>query len=240
MKIRALIVDDEPYAIEIIANYLQNFADIEIVDKCPDAIKAFQVLQQKPIDLIFLDVKMPGLTGVDLVKSLKNPPQVIFTTAYSEYAVDGFELNALDYLVKPIPFDRFLKAMDKVLKHFGSQKKIVVAEKQSNAGADKFLYLKVDRKMVKINVNEVCWIESVKDYVKVVLADKVYISKQKISLLEELLPEDKFCRIHRSFIIAIDKVESYYAYAVEILGRELPIGRNYKQNAQRYLNDLKY
>lgn len=240
MKIRTLIVDDEPHAIEVIENYLQNFADIEIVAKCPDAIKAFQILQQKPIDLMFLDVKMPGLTGTDLVKSLKEPPQIIFTTAYSEYAVDGFNLNALDYLVKPIPFDRFLKAMDKALKHFGSQKQLVIAEKQTSVGSDKFLYLKVDRKMVKINVNEVCWIESVKDYVKVVLPDKVLVSKQKISLLEELLPEDRFCRIHRSFIIAIDKVESYYAYAVEILGKELPIGRNYKQHAQKCFKDLQY
>lgn len=240
MKIKTLIVDDEPHAIEVIERYLQHFSDIELVAKCPDAIKAFQVLQQKSIDLVFLDIKMPGLNGTDLIKSLKNPPKVIFTTAYSEYAIDGFELNAIDYLLKPIPFDRFLKSMDKVLAHFGNNKQIVLAERQSLASTEKFLYLKVDRKMMKINVKEICWIESIKDYVKVVLPDKVLIAKQKISLLEELLPEEQFCRIHRSFIVSIAKVESYYAYAVEILGKELPIGRNYKQNVQKSFRDTPY
>ncbi|KQC02486.1 LytTR family DNA-binding domain-containing protein [Pedobacter sp. Hv1] len=240
MKIKTLIVDDEPHALEVIENYLQHFSDIELVAKCPDGIKAFQILQQKSIDLVFLDIKMPGLNGTDLIKSLKSPPKVIFTTAYSEYAVDGFELNAIDYLLKPIPFDRFLKSMDKVLAHFGNNKQIVLSEKQSLANTEKFLYLKVDRKMMKINVNEICWIESIKDYVKVVLSDRVLISKQKIGLLEELLPEEQFCRIHRSFIISIAKVESYYAYAVEILGRELPIGRNYKQNVQKSFRDTQY
>ena len=240
MKIRTLIVDDEPHAIEVIERYLQHFSDIELVTKCPDAIKAFQVLQQKSIDLVFLDIKMPGLNGTDLIKSLKSPPKVIFTTAYSEYAIDGFELNAIDYLLKPIPFDRFLKSMDKVLAHFGNNKQIVLSERQSLASTEKFLYLKVDRKMMKINVKEICWVESIKDYVKVVLPDKVLISKQKISLLEELLPEEQFCRIHRSFIVSISKVESYYAYAVEILGKELPIGRNYKQNVQKSFRDTLY
>ena len=237
MKIKTLLVDDEPLALEVIESYLRNFPDLEIVAQCNDAIKAFQILQQKQIDLIFLDVKMPGLLGTDLIKSLKDPPKVIFTTAYSEYAVDGFELNAIDYLVKPISFDRFLKAIDKTLKHFGNNKPVLMEEKPAASGMDKFIYLKVERKMVKINVNEICWIESIKDYVKVVLSDKIYLSKQKISLLEELLPEDQFCRIHRSFIIAIARVEAYYSYAVEILGKELPIGRNYKQHAQKCFRD---
>ena len=127
MKIKTLLVDDEPHAIEVLEKYLINFPDIEIVAKCQDGIKAFQLMQTKHIDLVFLDVKMPGLTGTDLIKSLNDPPQVIFTTAYSEYAVDGFELNALDYLIKPIPFDRFLKAMDKALKLFGNQKTLLIS-----------------------------------------------------------------------------------------------------------------
>lgn len=240
MKIKTLIVDDEPHALEVIARYLENFTDVELVAKCPDAIKAFQVLQQKSIDLIFLDIKMPGLNGTDLIKSLKNPPKVIFTTAYSEYAVDGFELNAIDYLLKPIPFDRFLKSMDKVLAHFGNKSQLVVSDRPSLTHTEKFLYLKVERKMMKINVNEICWVESIKDYVKVVLPDKVLITKQKISLLEALLPDEQFCRIHRSFIVAIAKVESYYAYAVEISGKELPIGRNYRQNVQKSFKDRPY
>ncbi len=233
MKIRTIIVDDEPHAIEVIARYLESFPEIEVLATCSDAIKAFQVLQQKKVDLMFLDVKMPGLKGTDLLRSLKQPPKVIFTTAYSEYAVEGFELDAMDYLLKPVSFDRFLKAMDKVFKHFGSNTQIQLTEKPAVSGVEQFIYLKVERKMVKVNVNDICWIESIKDYVKVVLADKTLVSKQKISLLEELLPEGQFCRIHRSFIISIDKVESYYSYSVEILGKELPVGRNYKQQVQK-------
>lgn len=238
MKIRTLLVDDEPHAIEIIERYLANFPDFEIIDRCGDAIRAFQILQQKKIDLIFLDIKMPGLSGTDLIKSLKNPPKVIFTTAYSEYAVDGFELNAIDYLLKPVSFDRFLKAMDKAMTHFGNQNTVALIDKPRDIVKDRLIYIRVERKMVKINVNEICWIESIKDYVKVVLLDKTYVSKHKISLLEELLPEEQFCRIHRSFIISVPKVERYNAYAVEMLGKELPIGRNYKQQTQRCLRDV--
>lgn len=235
MKIKALIVDDEPHAIEVIAKYLESFPEVEIVAACNDAIQAFHMLQQKKVDLMFLDVKMPGISGIELLKSLKNPPKVIFTTAFSEYAVEGFELDAVDYLLKPIPFNRFLKAMDKTLTNLGARKQSVLVPEIVVGEVNKFLYLKVDRKTVKVNVNDIFWIESLKDYVKVVLIDRVLISKQKISVLEELLPENQFCRIHKSFIIGTTKVESYYTYAVEILGKELPIGRNYKRQAMKCL-----
>ena len=236
MKIKTIIVDDEPHAIEVISKYLENFPEIDVIATCNDGINAFNTLQQKNIDLMFLDVQMPGITGVELLKSLKNPPKVIFTTAHSEYAVEGFELDAVDYLLKPVSFNRFLKAMDKTFNKLGeTRQRLVVPEANSSAELNKFLYLKVERKIVKVNVKDIYWIESIKDYVKVVLADKVLISKQKISLLEELLPEDQFCRIHKSFIISVPKVESYYTYAVEMLGKELPIGRNYKQQALKCL-----
>lgn len=237
MKIRTVIVDDEPLAIEVIETYLKNFSDIEIIAKCGDGIQAFNILQQKKADLMFLDVKMPGLNGTELLKSLKNPPKVIFTTAYHDYAVEGFELNALDYLLKPVSFDRFLKAMEKVYEHFGFtarqniQTGIMPARNQ-----DIFLYLKVERKMVKVDVKDILWIESQKDYIKVVLTDRELISKQKISILEELLPEDEFLRIHRSFIISINKIESFNSSKIEIGSKELPIGRNYKNDCQRRLN----
>lgn len=236
MKIKTIIVDDEPHAIEVIVKYLENFPEIDVVTTCSDGISAFHTLQQKNIDLMFLDVQMPGITGIELLKSLKNPPKVIFTTAHSEYAVEGFELDAIDYLLKPVSFYRFLKAMDKIFVKLGDNKlKTVISETSSSTELNKFLYLKVERKTVKVNVKDIYWIESIKDYVKVILADKVLVSKQKISLLEELLPEEQFCRIHKSFIISTQKVESYYTYAVEILGKELPIGRNYKQQALKCL-----
>ncbi|MCF2503436.1 response regulator transcription factor [Dyadobacter sp. CY107] len=234
MKIKAILVDDEPHAIEVLDNYLRNFNEIEIVARCQDAIQAFQVLQQQKVDLMFLDVKMPGLTGTELLRSLKTPPKVVFTTAYQDYAVEGFDLNAVDYLLKPIPFERFLRAMDKVFTGLNvTNQSVSIAQKAAVSNQDIFLYLKVDRKMVKVNVNDIFWVESLRDYIKVVLKDKVLITKQKISLLEELLPEDSFIRVHRSFIVAVDKVESYHAHKIEIAGKELPIGRNFRNDCQR-------
>jgi DNA-binding LytR/AlgR family response regulator len=234
MKIKAILVDDEPHAIEVLDNYLRNFSEIEVIARCQDAIQAFQVLQQQKVDLMFLDVKMPGLNGTDLLRSLKTPPKVVFTTAYQDYAVEGFDLNAVDYLLKPIPFERFLRAVDKVFTGLNvTSQSVSVTQKPSVSNQDVFLYLKVDRKMVKINVNDIFWIESLRDYIKVVLKEKVLISKQKISLLEELLPEDGFIRVHRSFIVSVDKVESYHAHKIEIAGKELPIGRNFRNDCQR-------
>lgn len=240
MKIRTLIVDDEPHAIEVIDTFLQNFTDVEVLGRCNSAIQAFQLLQQKQIDLMFLDIKMPGLNGNDLLRSLKNPPKVIFTTAYSEYALEGFELNAVDYLLKPISFDRFLRAMDKVYQSFDQKHASAVLSHEVPVGdTEAFLYLKVERKTIKLNINDILWIESLRDYVKVVTADQVHISKQKISFLEEMLPERRFVRIHRSFIVSLQKIDSFYGAVVEVGGHELPIGRNYKQDLQKRLKTEK-
>jgi DNA-binding LytR/AlgR family response regulator len=234
MKIRVLIVDDEPLAIEVIENYLANFSQMEIAGKCSDTIQAFQLLQQKTVDLMFLDIKMPGINGTDMLRSLKNPPKVIFTTAYSEYALEGYELNAVDYLLKPIPFDRFLRAVDKVYQ-LPNNNRALIAHEIPVSDHESFIYLKVDRKTIKVNINNILWIESLRDYVKVIVKEQVYITKQKISLLEELLPENKFLRIHRSFIVALTKIDSFYAHCISINGHELPIGRNYKQEVQKKL-----
>lgn len=236
MKIKTLIVDDEPHAIEVIEKYISNLPEIDLVAKCNNAVQAFQLLQKKQIDLVFLDVKMPGLLGTDLVRSLKKPPKIIFTTAYQDYALEGFDLNAVDYLLKPISFDRFLKAMDKAFDTFKlNHHRVGVEQEKSEPRGENYLYLRADRKMMKINVNDIYWLESLKDYIKVVLQDKVIVSKQKISVLEELLPEEKFVRIHRSFIVSINKVESYHSFAIQIQGKELPIGRNYKAECRKRL-----
>jgi DNA-binding LytR/AlgR family response regulator len=235
MKIRTLIVDDEPHAIEVIENHLQKFQQFEVVGKCNDAIQAFQLLQQKIVDLMFLDIKMPGITGTDFLKNLKNPPKVIFTTAYSEYAIDAFELNAVDYLLKPVSFERFFRAVDKIYQLNEQKNSIGLVYESPVSDKESFLYLKVERKTVKVNVKDILWIESLRDYVKVVVKDNVYITKQKISMLEEMLPEKDFTRIHRSFIVAIAKVSSFYSGSIEVNGHELPIGRNYKQDVQKKL-----
>jgi len=235
MKIRTLIVDDEPHAIAVLEKYLAQFNQMELVGKCSDSIQAFQLLQQKPVDLMFLDIKMPGIKGTDLLRSLKNPPRVIFTTAYSEYALEGFELNAVDYLLKPISFERFLRAVDKIYQLAESRHNPMITHEIPASDHETFIYLKVERKTIKVNVNDILWIESLRDYVKVVIKDQVYITRQKISILEEMLPENKFVRIHRSFIVALGKIDSFYSYSIEVAGHELPIGRNYKQDVQKKL-----
>lgn len=240
MKIKTLIIDDEPHAIEVIENYVQNFPEIEVIGLCSNAFQAFQILQKNQVDLIFLDIKMPGIIGTDFIKSLKNPPKVIFTTAYQQYALEAFDLNVVDYLLKPISLDRFLMAMEKVfellkLKQFN---RISITEEPLKLPNETVLYLRVERKMVKVKVDDIYWVESSKDYIKVMLKDKVLVSKQKISVVQELLPEDKFLRIHRSFLIAVDKIDSYHSYCIEILGKELPIGRNYKVESQKRLRIL--
>ncbi|MBS7564277.1 response regulator transcription factor [Mucilaginibacter sp. Bleaf8] len=235
MKIRTIIVDDEPHAIEVIENYLGNFSQMEIAGRCNSAIQAFQLLQQKPVDLMFLDIKMPGLNGTEFLRSLKHPPKVIFTTAYGEYALDGFDLNVVDYLLKPISLERFMQAVDKVYRLNDHKPSAMLTPALPVGDTEAFLYLKVERKTIKININDILWIESLRDYVKVVAHNHVYISKQRISFLEEMLPERRFVRIHRSFIVALSKIEAFYAGVVEVGGHELPIGRNYKQDVQKRL-----
>lgn len=240
MKITTLIIDDEPYAIDVLASYVENFSEIEVVAKCNNAIQAFSYLQKSQIDLIFLDIDMPGLTGIDFLKSMKNPPKVVLTTAHQNYALEAFNLNVVDYLLKPIPFDRFLKAIEKIFEMFkvNNSNNIGAAKDSLQLPNEAALYLRVERKMVKVKIEDIYWIESAKDYIKVALRDKVLVSKQKISVLQELLPEDKFLRIHRSFMVSMDKIDSYNSYSIEVLGKELPIGRNYKAESQKQLRVL--
>lgn len=241
MKIRTVIVDDEPHAMEIIRRYATHIPEIEIVRTCSNAIEAFQTIQHNKIDLVFLDIKMPRLLGTDLVRSLKTPPLIIFTTAYQEYAIEGFDLNAVDYLLKPIPLKRFLQSIDKVMRFMnGDGKK---GENQHNnetevppQPADHFLYLRVERRLIKLNTRDILWIESIKDYIKVVTKDKTFQTKQKISVTEKLLPTGEFMRIHRSFIIPVNKMEGYHPNHILVAGNKIPIGRNYKQVCAQKFN----
>lgn len=233
MKIRTLIVDDEPHALDIIRKYALQIPEIEIVGTCGNAIEAFQTIQQKEVDLMFLDIKMPRLLGTDLVRSLKTPPLVIFTTAYQEYAIEGFDLNAIDYLLKPIPLKRFLQAIDKVMSFLSGDIKRAITlpnpEVAEKSATGHFLYLRVERRLIKVDTKDILWIESVKDYIKVITKDKIFQTKQKISTTEKLLPVGEFMRIHRSFIIPLNKMEGYHPNHLLVAGNKIPIGRNYKQ-----------
>ncbi|MTI40019.1 LytR/AlgR family response regulator transcription factor [Fulvivirga lutimaris] len=232
MKMKCIIVDDEPLAIEIIESYIDRLDDLEIVATCTNALKAFEILQKEPVDLMFLDIEMPKLTGIDFIKTLKNPPKIILTTAYRDYALESYELDVVDYLLKPISFDRFLIALQKAYKTDKSEP----ANGLTSTTEGEYIYLKADKKMVKVMLNDIHYIESLKDYIRVKTADKDVITHQKISYLEEKLPDDSFIRIHRSFIVPLKKIESYSSSTIEVPGKELPIGRLYKNKVLDTLN----
>lgn len=228
MKLRCLLVDDEPPAIKVLESHISNSNGLEIAGICKNAVEAMDLLQEKKIDLIFLDIKMPKLLGTDFLKSLSNPPKVIFVTAYRDFAVEGYELDAIDYLVKPVSFERFLKAVARVKKVLGHEVTFLAEEYKRNPEA--FIYLKVDKTMQKIIVNEILYLESWKDYVKLFLnTGKSFMAKQSISSMENLLSGHNFIRIHRSYLVSINKVTGYDNLSVKLNDKIIPIGRLYKQ-----------
>ncbi|RCR71610.1 LytR/AlgR family response regulator transcription factor [Larkinella punicea] len=244
MNVRCLLIDDEPHAVEIIESYIELVDGLEIVGKCHNAVQAFSLLQSMPVDLLFLDIKMPKLSGTDFLRSLRNPPKVIFTTAYREYALDGFDLDVVDYLLKPIPFERFLRAVSKVMRLEPQimangisepdqppvEKELVPSER------DAFLYFRADRKMVKVYTKDILYVESLKDYIKIITTNaKPLVVKQAISSVEAMLPGRDFLRIHRSFIVAIDKISAWSPSHIEVAGQELPIGRLHQKDVGRAL-----
>jgi DNA-binding LytR/AlgR family response regulator len=185
-------------------------------------------LRQTPVDLLFLDIQMPEILGTDFVRTLKNPPKVIFTTAFRKFALEGFELDAVDYLLKPISFERFLKAVNKIMENPAKKEAGGEGPGQRKEGGDPFIHFRADRKILKIALNDILYIESLKDYVKVVTVNKTIITKQSISSLEEMLPKESFTRIHRSYIVALSKIDSYTAELIGIGKQELPVSRMYK------------
>ncbi len=224
---KCLIVDDEPLARDVLRRYMAKIPILHLVGECNNAIDAFLFLQSNEIDILFLDIRMPELLGTELMRSLKNPPKVIFTTAFKEYAFDGFELDAVDYLLKPISFDRFLKAVNKVLP--GNELDLIsneAYELERKAGTDS-IYLQIDRKQVRIVLAEIRYIESDKDHVKLFTTEKMYVSRQTLSSIEARLDPKEFVRIHRSFIVALNKITSFTHELVEIDKKALPIGKYY-------------
>ena len=236
MKLRCLLIDDEPPALKILARYIASINGLEIVGQCKNAIEALDVLHQKTVDVVFLDIKMPRIIGTEFLKNLSYPPKVIFVTAYRDYAVEGFELDAVDYLVKPVSFERFFKAIGKLNRMMGKEMFTIAGVPESNPEA--FVYLKVDKDMKKIFLNEIVYIESWKDYVKIFLSTgKNILIKQSISSLENLLSDHKFLRVHRSYIVSLNKISGYNALLVQLGENEIPIGRLYKQNVMERLQE---
>ena len=228
MKTRCIIVDDEPLAIEAIQMHVEKFDSLKLVATCLDAFQAFDILNKTRVDLMFLDIQMPEITGLDFLKSLKTPPKVILTTAYREYAIDAFDLNVIDYLLKPISFDRFMQAINKFYEQSNSELLVPGNTFHIQGSNPDHIFVRSDKKNVKIRFEEILYIESIKDYVKIICKSRTIISKILISELESKLPAELFLRIHRSYIINIQNIEAYSHTHIEVPGKELPIGRNYK------------
>lgn len=233
--INVIIVDDEPLAQDVLETYIEKVPELKLVKKCSNALEANEALKSENIDLMFLDIQMPQLTGIDFLKTLTKPPLVIFTTAYDNYAIEGFELNALDYLLKPISLERFMKAVNKTMDQIDLQKK----DAGEIEGED-YIFVKADKKLVKINYNDILYIEGLKDYVIIRMNASRVITLQTMKSLEEKLPQHMFKRIHRSYIINLNKINAIVGNMVEVIEKNqpkhLPIGKNYRDELLEIVN----
>lgn len=227
MKTKCLIVDDEPPARELLVSYVSKLEDFEIAAQFDNGVDSFNYLQRNSVDLIFLDIQMPGMSGLELIQSLKEPPGIILTTAFREHASTGFDLDVLDYLVKPISFARFMKAIAK-FNHYNGKNTDHHANDDS-AFDQAYFFVKVGKDQVKIHYKHILYIESIKDYIKIITVDRSYITYERLMHMEEKLPDGKFLRIHKSYIIAVGKVKAFRNDSVVIGNTELPVGRVFKQ-----------
>ena len=226
LKYSCIIVEDEPLAAEVLADYVSQVPFLELKKICGDAIYAMEVLQSEKIDLVFLDIHLPKVKGLEFLDSLKNPPHVIITSAYNEYALDAFELNVLDYLLKPIRFNRFLKAVNKL-----NQAGIPVgaANGAQSSGERRHMFFNVGKKKVRVYLDEILYVESLREYARITTKEQDIVTKLQLGELEELFSDNNFLRVHRSFVVAKDKVSAFTATDVEINKKQIPIGRSYKE-----------
>jgi DNA-binding LytR/AlgR family response regulator len=227
-RIRCLAVDDDEPALGVIRKYIENVPGFELTATCDNAIEALAVLQQKPIDLLFLDIQMPKILGTDFIRTLKTPPKVIFTTAYRKFAVEGFDLDAVDFLLKPISFERFLKAVNKIMERSDPGATPGMRDEKQIQSGNWFIEVKSNRTTIKVSLDDILYIESLKDYAKVVTVTRTIITKQPISSFETMLPMHDFIRIHRAFIVSLAKIESHTHGEIGINNGHLPVGRTYK------------
>lgn len=231
-KISCLIVEDEPLAAEIIQGYIAEIPFLHFAGIATDAIYAMEVLQREKIDVIFLDIHLPKIKGLDFIKTLNHPPKIILTTAYREYALDGYELNVVDYLLKPVSFNRFMQAVNKLAQFY-----VEVGVKEEVAPAKTYIFLNINKKKVKVDFNKIIYVESRKEYVYIVTKEQNYLIKMSLNELEQQLGNEFFLRIHRSFIVSRQMVTAYNASEIEIQGQLLPIGRNYKETVIKRMGE---
>lgn len=223
--LNCLIVEDEPLATDVLVEYVKRVPFLQLKTTCSDAILALEVMQREQIDLIFLDIHLPGLKGLDFIKTLKNPPAIILTTAYHQYAVEGYELNVVDYLLKPIEFKRFLEAVNKVKGRPTREQRQTIA-------------IQSDKKTVLIPIDDILFIESQKEYIKIQTTSSAHVTKYALSKIEEELDPQLFMRVHRSFIVAITKIKAFSGHDIDIQGKSIPIGGNYRDHVAARLKEL--
>jgi DNA-binding LytR/AlgR family response regulator len=231
-----LIVDDEPPAREILKRYVERTPMLHLTGECSNAFEVITFLHNRSVDLIFLDIQMPQLNGLELLRTLANPPKVIFTTAFQHHAFESYELDAVDYLLKPIKFERFIKAINKAIPAKEAEQPDHVSNELLSGWAESFLYFRSERKMVKVILQDILYIESLKDYVKIVTDKEQVITKYSMTAIEAMLPAKKFIRTHRSYLVALDKINSFSTTNIKVLNIELPVGRLYQREVIRILS----
>jgi two-component system LytT family response regulator len=235
---KCMVVDDEPLAREVLVRYVERIPSLLLVRECSNAIEAMETLKNCPVDIMFLDIQMPEILGTDLIKTLKNPPFIIITTAFQEYALEGYELDVADYLLKPIKFERFFKSITKVFRYRGDQTDSENADEESpEIQKEPYLFFRTDRKTVKVMLNDILYVEGMGNYVKVFTESGVTITKSSMTTLEAMLPEDLFIRTHRSFIVSKTKIKSFNGEMIEIGKYQVPIGKLFKNNVLKALGN---
>lgn len=226
---RCIIVDDEQLARDVLEMYVEKNPDLQLVGICKNAREALNTIEHQTVDVMFLDIQMPDVSGMNLVKSLKNPPLIVFTTAYDDYALEGYEVSAIDYLLKPISPERFDKAVEKV--------KIVLGLQQ-NASDEDYMFVRADYQDVKVKFSDIQYVEGLKDYVKIVLPEKKIITLMNIKGILEKLPDDRFVRVHKSYIVALDKIQSAKGRSLVIAEKEIPIGLTFQEEFKKRFSNL--
>jgi two-component system LytT family response regulator len=228
MKIKCVLIDDEPLAIKVLLNYFENFSDFEVISTFNNSLDGLEFINSNNVDAVFLDINMPMMTGFELISLIENKTRVVITTAFREFAAESYDLEVLDYLVKPIPLPRFIKCIHKIEAEHNLKNNIKI----ENHRIEPHLFIKVDKKMVKINIDEILFVEGMKEYIKVVTPEKTYITHKSLTSLTEELPTDRFMRIHKSYTIALDKVKSIEGNRIQISSYTIPIGRNYSKEVK--------
>lgn len=234
MAIRCFVLDDEPLASNLLKDYIERLPDLELLGVSNSPSQALGLLQQTPVDILFLDIQMPRLSGFDVLRPLSYRPKVIFTTAYREFALDCYEFDVVDFLLKPVSFERFLQAVGKVYRFMPANTGPADLSDPGKS-AKEYQYFKVDKEMVKLNLEDILWFESIRDYVKIHTTSGVLVSYLRISYLEEKLPSDRFVRIHKSFLISLGHIQAISSTYIRINNKELPIGRSYKARLDEIL-----